>query len=172
MTRMNRGSLSALLGFVFVFASIGQLGAQETQAATSPASQPAAAASPTDASGAATEQGPSDRAIDDKTAASSSTPAQAAATTAPAVKGKKKGEEVYTGPTTVVELPPTPMLDEEGKQRQAPDGKLMFNPPVKQQRDKKRTSALLRRQASVADERQSGIRREREEAACQERKTA
>jgi hypothetical protein len=136
MTRMNRGSLSALLGFVFVFASIGQLGAQETQAATSPASQPAAAASPTDASGATTEQGPSDRAIDDKTVASSPTPPQAAAT-APVVKGKKKGEEEYTGPMNVVELPPTPMLDEEGKQRQAPDGKLMFNPPVKQQRDKK-----------------------------------
>jgi hypothetical protein len=29
------------------------------------------------------------------------------------------------------------MLDEEGKQRQDPDGKLMFNPPVRQQRDKK-----------------------------------
>jgi hypothetical protein len=52
------------------------------------------------------------------------------------VKGKK-GEQVYTGPTTVVVLAPTPMLDEEGKQRQDPDGKLMFNPPVKQQRDKK-----------------------------------
>ena len=38
---------------------------------------------------------------------------------------------------TLVELPPTPMLDEEGKQRHDPDGKLMFNPPVKQQRDKK-----------------------------------
>jgi hypothetical protein len=37
----------------------------------------------------------------------------------------------------VIELPPTPMLDEEGKQRQDPDGKLMFNPPVRQQRDKK-----------------------------------
>jgi hypothetical protein len=29
------------------------------------------------------------------------------------------------------------MLDEEGKQRMDPDGKLMFNPPVSQQRDKK-----------------------------------
>ena len=47
----------------------------------------------------------------------------------------RKGE--YTGPTTVVELPPTPMLDEEGKQRLDPDGKPMFNPPVRQQRDKK-----------------------------------
>lgn len=52
------------------------------------------------------------------------------------MKGKK-GEQEYTGPTTLVELPPTPMFDEEGKQRQDPDGKLMFNPPVRQQRDKK-----------------------------------
>ncbi len=48
----------------------------------------------------------------------------------------KKGKQEYTGPMTLVELPPTPMLDEEGNQRQDPDGKLMFNPPVKQQRDK------------------------------------
>ncbi len=48
----------------------------------------------------------------------------------------KKGKQPYTGPTTVVELPPTPMLDGEGKQRLDPDGKPMFNPPVKQQRDK------------------------------------
>jgi hypothetical protein len=47
--------------------------------------------------------------------------------------GKK---EVYTGPTEVVVLPPAPMLDNEGKQRLDPDGKPMFNPPVKQQRDK------------------------------------
>jgi hypothetical protein len=47
--------------------------------------------------------------------------------------GKK---EEYTGPTEVVVLAPTPMLDEEGKQRLDPDGKPMFNPPVKQQRDK------------------------------------
>ena len=43
----------------------------------------------------------------------------------------------YTGPTNVIVLAPTPMLDEEGKQRMDPDGKLMFNPPVSQQRDKK-----------------------------------
>lgn len=55
---------------------------------------------------------------------------------APVIK-EKKGKPVYTGPSTVVILPPTPMLDEEGKQRQDPDGKLMFNPSVMQQRDKK-----------------------------------
>jgi hypothetical protein len=48
----------------------------------------------------------------------------------------KKGKQEYTGPMTLVVLLPTPMLDEEGNQRQDPDGKLMFNPPVKQQRDK------------------------------------
>jgi hypothetical protein len=66
----------------------------------------------------------------------SAPPASSPTPAAPIVKGKK-GEQPYTGPTTVVELPPTPMLDEEGKQRQDPDGKLMFNPPVRQQRDKK-----------------------------------
>src|ERR1700728_384268 len=54
---------------------------------------------------------------------------------APAAHQDKKGE--YTGPATVVELPPTPMLDEEGRQRLDPDGKPMFNAPGQQQRDKK-----------------------------------
>jgi hypothetical protein len=49
----------------------------------------------------------------------------------------KKGKNVYTGPNTVAVLPPTPMLDVEGKQRVDPDGNLMFNPPVQQIRDKK-----------------------------------
>jgi hypothetical protein len=49
----------------------------------------------------------------------------------------KSGKNVYTGPTTIVTLPPTPLLDGEGKQRVDPDGNLMFNPPVKQIRDKK-----------------------------------
>ena len=53
-------------------------------------------------------------------------------------KSKGKGKkEVYTGPNTIVELPPTPMLDEQGMQRLDPDGKPMWNAPVKQQRDKK-----------------------------------
>ena len=52
-------------------------------------------------------------------------------------KSKKSKKEVYTGPTTIVELAPTPMLDEQGMQRLDPDGKPMWNPPVKQQRDKK-----------------------------------
>ena len=52
-------------------------------------------------------------------------------------KKGKKGKEVYTGPTTIIELPPTPMLDEQGQQRLDPDAKPMWNPSVKQQRDKK-----------------------------------
>jgi hypothetical protein len=48
----------------------------------------------------------------------------------------KHGKPIYSGPNEVIVLPPTPMLDEEGKQRLDPDGKPMFNAPVKQQRDK------------------------------------
>ena len=70
-------------------------------------------------------------------------PASSPAAVQPAVpaKGKKArtrtARNVYTGPTTIVVLPPTPMLDGEGKQRVDPDGNLMFNPPAKQIRDKK-----------------------------------
>jgi hypothetical protein len=49
--------------------------------------------------------------------------------------GAKKAPP-YTGPTEIVVLAPTPMLDEEGRQRLDPDGKPMFNAPMKQQRDK------------------------------------
>jgi hypothetical protein len=52
------------------------------------------------------------------------------------VAGKKNKTE-YVGPKTLVELAPTPMLDEEGRQRLDPEGKPMFNPPVRQQRDKR-----------------------------------
>jgi len=49
----------------------------------------------------------------------------------------KKGKDVYAGPSEIVEMPPTPMLDEDGKQLFDLEGKPMFNPVVKQQRDKK-----------------------------------
>ena len=56
-------------------------------------------------------------------------------------KRAKKAEEakkkIYTGPNSVIVLPATPMLDEEGRQRLDPDNQPMFNPPVRQQRDKK-----------------------------------
>jgi hypothetical protein len=51
--------------------------------------------------------------------------------------GKASSKKVvYTGPTDIIVLPATPMLDGEGRQRLDPDGKPMFNTPVKQQRDK------------------------------------
>jgi hypothetical protein len=55
----------------------------------------------------------------------------------PKDKHAKAAKTAYTGPTTIVVLPPTPMLDGEGKQRVDPDGKPMFNPAVQQLRDKK-----------------------------------
>lgn len=51
-------------------------------------------------------------------------------------KEKKSKKAEYTGPTTIIVLPATPMLDEQGIQRLDPDGKPMWNQPVKQQRDK------------------------------------
>jgi hypothetical protein len=48
----------------------------------------------------------------------------------------KKNKFDYVGPKTVVELAPAPLLDEEGRQRLDPEGKPMFLPPVRQQRDK------------------------------------
>jgi hypothetical protein len=74
-------------------------------------------------------------------AATAAAPATATAAT-PTVepmkpKSKAKSKKVeYTGPDTIVELPPKPMLDEQGVQRLDPDGKPMWNPPVRQQRDK------------------------------------
>lgn len=65
-------------------------------------------------------------------------PTAPAAPSKPATPPKdKKGKDTYTGPNTVVVLPPTPMLDAEGKQRLDPDGKPMFNTPIQQLRDKK-----------------------------------
>jgi hypothetical protein len=137
MTRKSTGSLSGLLGLVLMFTPMERMTAQETQPAPSSTPQSTQQASPADASLPATDHGQTDQPIvEDKKDAPSPASSQSAATAAPAVKGKK-GEQAYTGPTTLVQLPPTPMLDEEGKQRQAPDGTLMFNPPVKQQRDKK-----------------------------------
>ena len=51
------------------------------------------------------------------------------------VAGKKNKLE-YIGPKTIVELPPVPLLDDEGHQRLDPAGNPIFNPPVRQQRDK------------------------------------
>jgi len=51
-------------------------------------------------------------------------------------KAPKPAKAVYSGPTEVIKLPPTPLLDEEGKQMLDPDGNPMFNAPVVQKRDK------------------------------------
>jgi len=124
--------------------------------AAPPAADPAKPAAPAEAVAPATPAPATDAtapaAGEQQPAAGQQTPAAEAPTSAPqaptaqsapatpgakpAVQTAKKGKPVYTGPTTVIELPPTPMLDEEGKQRLDPDGKPMFNPPVKQERDK------------------------------------
>jgi hypothetical protein len=64
-------------------------------------------------------------------------PAPSSVATAGHYVKDSKGKETYVGPNTVAALPPTPMLDGEGKQRVDPDGKLMFNTPIQQIRDKK-----------------------------------
>jgi hypothetical protein len=129
MKRMSSGTLSGLFGLTLAVTAIGRMNAQETQ--TAPSAAPQIVVS--DASQPVTTQARPDQPTENKNATPVPTPVPSAALV---VKGKKK-DEVYTGPTTLVVLPPTPMLDEEGMQRQDPDGKLMFNPPVKQQRDKK-----------------------------------
>src|SRR6202051_3390632 len=72
---------------------------------------------------------------------SSTAPTETPGTAKKAAKGPEKtgkGKKApYRGPTEIIVLPPTPMLDEEGRQRIDPDGHPMFNPPVQQQRDKK-----------------------------------
>jgi hypothetical protein len=134
MKRTSVGSLSVLFGTALMFTSIGRIGAQMQPEPAQPA-QPILTA---DASHPAIELPQLDRLPEDQPAealeeVSAAAPSQSVVVLAYAAKSKKPE---YTGPTTLVELPPTPMLDEEGMQRQDPDGKLMFNPPVKQQRDK------------------------------------
>ena len=111
-------SLSGFLLSALVFASAASMSAQQTQPAPS---TPPQSSSPVSSPEATEEK------------QQTSAPTQSVVAVAYAAKAKK---QEYTGPTTLVELPPTPMLDEEGVQRQDPDGKLMFNPAVKQQRDK------------------------------------
>jgi hypothetical protein len=112
MKRTTAGPLFGLLGLALICASTGRMVAQEAQLDSSSATDNA-------------------RPVDAK---KNQTPSPTSPSSA--VKGKK-AEQEYNGPTTLVELPPTPMLDDEGIQRQDPDGKPMFNPPVRQQRDKK-----------------------------------
>lgn len=70
------------------------------------------------------------------TASASNAVTAATATPLPPAHAKKlKGR--YTGPTQIIVLPPTPVVDDQGAQRLDPDGKPMFNESVKQLRDKK-----------------------------------
>jgi len=131
MMRTTTGSLSAMLTIALAFTTTGRASAQEAQSAPSPALQATQAVSPADATQSAAEVTPASN----PPSVTATAPAAPALQPATLVKGKK-GKQEYTGPTTLVVLQPTPMLDEEGNQRQDPDGKLMFNPPVKQQRDK------------------------------------
>jgi hypothetical protein len=137
MTRMSAGSITGLLGVVMAFTSVGHAWAQEAQPATPATPQTVVPASPAVAPEPTTEPAKTEQPVVDKKDASAMPAPKSAGVVATAKVKGKKGKVEYTGPTTVVVLPPTPMLDEEGKQRQDPDGKLMFNPPVKQQRDKK-----------------------------------
>ncbi len=51
--------------------------------------------------------------------------------------GDKAKTPANSGPTEIIVLPLVPVLDEEGRQRLDPDGKPMFYPQERQQRDKK-----------------------------------
>jgi hypothetical protein len=125
--RISRQSIHLLLGAALL--ATAHAAAQETTPApaTAPSEStpaPAPAAATTEQTPAATEQKP---AVDESPAATGNKPEFYVK------EGKKL---VWKGPNNVIVLPPTPMLDEEGKQRIDPDGKPMFNPPVVQQRDK------------------------------------
>ena len=130
-----------------VSAGLAGTGVAQQQAAPVPvpAQAPAAVpAPPVPADGAPVQAAPARSTAAPALPADGDPPKQPAAPVAPAATPTpapavppKKGKEPYNGPTAVVQLAPTPMLDEEGRQRLDPDGKPMFNPPVQQQRDKK-----------------------------------
>ncbi len=137
MEQRNTGSLYNLLGFALVLTSFsfGRLGAQEFKPAASAAPQSTLPASAVESAQSTKDPGQVDQPAQDKKDVVPATTSSSDTTKAFATKGKK-GKQEYTGSTTLVELPPAPMLDEEKKQRLDPDGKPMFYPPVKQQRDK------------------------------------
>jgi hypothetical protein len=99
------------------------------QAATPAQSSETTQAAPTPTAGAATAQAGT-------APVSVTVPATAGGKGSSGFLGIGKKAPPYTGPTEIVVLAPTPMLDGEGRQQLDPDAKPMFNPPVKQQRDK------------------------------------
>jgi hypothetical protein len=144
---MSRSRQELAGALVLALTLTGGAWAQEpTWTKPAPATAPASATqqAPTPVPAASNVQSQSQAQAPAAPASAVETPPQAAVT-APAppkhptmyvpVAGKKNKFE-YVGPKTVVELAPTPMLDEEGRQRLDPDGKPMFNPPIRQQRDK------------------------------------
>ena len=162
--RMN-GSLRLLLVGAPMLMVVQVLAAQDAAPATPPAAVPAAAsaqavpateqavpapaATATPAAAAATPAA-TEQSVPAPQAATAAAPQvaapvkvdpKAAKAQAAEEKKEKKAEEakkkIYTGPNTVIVLAPTPMLDEVGTQRLDPDGQPMFNPAVRQQRDKK-----------------------------------
>jgi hypothetical protein len=140
ITQTKTTSLSGLLGLALTLTSVSQAPAQQTESAqqTQPAQQTPPEQSASQPTSDAGQTNASPEEIKAETAETKAAPSPAASNSAtPKAVKDKKGKQEYTGPNTVVELPPTPLLDAEGKQQQDPDGKFMFNPPVRQQRDKK-----------------------------------
>jgi len=117
--------------------------AQAATATTAPAAaaEPATAPAPAEATVQAVPAPVAASAAAPQVAAPVKVDPKAAKAQAEEEKKEKKAEEakkkIYTGPTNVIVLAPTPMLDEVGTQRLDPDGQAMFNPAVRQQRDKK-----------------------------------
>ena len=169
MRRTKTALFFGLLGLM-LFVSMGRVSAQETQPVASANPQTTVQASPADAAQATTEPKKIDQTSDDKKAVPSAKASQTAGVAAPAAKGKK-GEQVYTGPTTVVELPPD---TDAGRRRKATAGsgwQADVEPAGEAAARQEGTPAVRpERPAGDADGEQSWIRREREKAAPGERK--
>jgi len=122
-------------------AAAAQAATATTAAPAAAAAEPATAPAPAEATVQAVPAPVAASAAAPQVAAPVKVDPKAAKAQAEEEKKEKKAEEakkkIYTGPTNVIVLAPTPMLDEVGTQRLDPDGQAMFNPAVRQQRDKK-----------------------------------
>jgi hypothetical protein len=127
MPRYGTWSLLCICAPLLAVAQIGN--AQE------PSSTPAAAASV--APSAAPSEAPAIVTVPAAAVVAAGAKGPEAAVLQGKVAAKRKAKVEYTGPNDVIVLPATPMLDEEGRQRLDPDEQPMFNPPLRQQRDKK-----------------------------------
>jgi hypothetical protein len=149
-----RGALGLGLALALTHIAEGQDPNRTTKPAPSSAPVPAPATQTPDQAAQPSAAPP--QAVPPQAAQEQTAPGQAAPTSTPPAGGQdlppgqapakyptgyapipgKKDKFEYVGPKNVVELAPTPMLDEEGRQQLDPDGKPMFNPPIRQQRDK------------------------------------